>query len=83
MQNYYDNKCFQYSTAAALNHQKIENHVERISNLMSFIDKYNWKGIEFPSKSKDWKKIEQNNKTIILNILFVPHNTKKIRIACK
>ena len=32
---------------------------------------------------KDWKKIEQNNKTIAPNILFVPHNTKTIRLAYK
>ena len=38
-------------------------------------------GIEFPSHSKDWKKFEQNNKTIALNILFVPYNTKQIRPA--
>ena len=37
--------------------------------------------IEFPSYSKDWKKFEQNNKTIALNILFVPYNTKQIRQA--
>ena len=82
-QNYYDNKCFQYSTTAALNHQNIENHPERISNLMPFIDQYNWKDIEFPSHSKDWKKFEQNNKTIALNILFVPYNTEIIRVAYK
>ena len=27
------------------------------------------------------KKFEQNNKTIALNILFVPHNTETIRVA--
>ena len=32
---------------------------------------------------KDWKKIEQNNKTIAPNTLFVPHNTKTIRLAYK
>ena len=31
----------------------------------------------------DWKKFEQNNKTIALNILFVPYNTKTIRLAYK
>ena len=39
--------------------------------------------IEFPSHKKDWKKFEQNNKTITLNILFVPHNTEKISIWYK
>ena len=35
------------------------------------------------TKIIDWKKFEQNNKTIALNILFVPHNTKTIRLAYK
>ena len=30
---------------------------------------------------KDWKKFNQNNKEIALNILFVPHNTERIRVA--
>ena len=29
--------------------------------------------------SNDWKKFEQNNKTVALNILYVPYNTKQIR----
>ena len=29
----------------------------------------------------DWKKFEQNNKTIALNILFAPYNTEIIRVA--
>ena len=33
-----DSKCFQYSITAALNHQNIENHPERISNIKPFID---------------------------------------------
>ena len=37
-----DDKCFQYSITVALNHQNIENHPERISNIEPFIDKYNW-----------------------------------------
>ena len=32
--------------------------------------------------SKDWKKFESNNE-IALNILYVPHNTKKMNIAYK
>ena len=33
--------------------------------------------------SKDWKIFELNNNEIALNILYVPHNTKKINIAHK
>ena len=30
---------------------------------------------------KEWKKFERNIKTIALNILFIPYNTKTIRVA--
>ena len=45
-------KCFRDAITAALNHKKINNHSERISNLKPFY-KYNWKDIGFPSHSKD------------------------------
>ena len=44
--------CFQYAITAALNHQNIDHHPERISKLRPFINNYNWKDIEFPSRSK-------------------------------
>ena len=78
-----DNNCLQYAITVALDYDKIENHPERISNIAPFIDKCNWKDIDFLSHQKDWKKFEQNNKTIALNILFVPCNTKQIRLAYK
>ena len=82
-----DNNCFQYSLTVSLNHQNIRNHPEEISKIRPFISKYNRKGIDFPSGLKDWKMFEQNNKTIALNISFVPHKTKQkkkiIRIAYK
>ena len=74
-----DNECFKYAITAALNHNKINNHPEKTSKLKPFINNYNWKDIEFPSNLKDWKKIEKNNKTIALNILFLPYNTKQIK----
>ena len=65
----------------ALNYQNIETHPERISKLKPYINKYNWKGIDFPAGPKDWEKFERNNKKIALNILFLPHNIKKISVA--
>ena len=79
--NYKDNKCFQYSVTVALNHQKIGNHPERISNIKPFFGQYNWKDIDFLAGIKGWKKFERNNKTIALNILSIPHNTKTINLA--
>ena len=78
-----DNKCFQYSITVALNHQNIENHPERISNIKPFINQYIWEGIAFLAGIKDWRKFERNNKTIALNILSIPHNTKTINLAYK
>ena len=63
--------------------KNIENHPERISNMKPFINQYNSEGIDFSAGIKDWKKFERNNKTIGLNILFIPHNTKTINLAYK
>ena len=76
-----NNNCFQYAITAALNYQNIDSHPERISKLKPFINNYNWKNIEYPSHSKDWVKFECNNKTIALNILYVPYKTKQIKQA--
>ena len=72
---------FQNALNDALNYQTIEKHPERISKLKRYINRYNWEGIDFPAGPKEWKKFERNNKTIALNILFIPHNTKTIRVA--
>ena len=62
---------------------KLKSHPERISNIKPFIDQYNWKEIDFPSNKKDRKKLELNNKSIALNILYKPYNTEEIRYAYK
>ena len=77
-----DYKCFQYAVTLALNLDEVNGHPQRIAKIKTFIEEYNWKDIDFPSTSKDWKKFELNNE-VALNILFLPHNTKKIEIAYK
>ena len=77
-----DDNYFQYALTVGLSHQNIEKNPQRISKIKYFIDQYNWKETDFPSHSKDWKKLEQN-KAIALNILFAPHNTEKIRLTYK
>ena len=64
-----DNKCFQYAVTVALNHEEIGKHAEIITEIKSFINKYNWEGISFPSEKDDWKNFEKNNVTIVLNVL--------------
>ena len=78
-----DDNCFQYALTVALNYLNFKSHPERVSNRQPFIDQHNWKGINFPSHKKDWKKFESNNKSIALNILFVPYNAENIRLAYK
>ena len=78
-----DGKCCQYTLTAALNYEKTKKVPQRISKIKPFVDQYNWKDIDFPSHSKDWKKFELNNKSIALNILYAPNNTEKIRHAYK
>ena len=72
-----DYKYFQYTVTVALNHDKINKDPQRVSKIKTFINQYNWNGIDFPSTGKDWKKFELNNESIALNILYVPHNTGK------
>ena len=67
----------EYSIVVALHHQRF-NHPKRLSNMQHFFSyDYNWEGIKFPAGIKDWKKFEQKNETIALNILFAPHDGEK------
>ena len=76
-----EDNCFQSTLNDSLDYQIIKTHPERISKLKPYINQYNWKDIKFPSDKEDWRKFEQNDKEIALNVLFVPHNKKKIELA--
>ena len=78
-----EDECFKYALTVVLNHQNIGKNPQRRSKIKPFIDQYKWKGIDFSSHSKHWKKFEQNNKTIALNILLIPYNTEEIRLLYK
>ena len=78
-----DYKCFQYAVTVALNYDKINKNPQRVSKIRPYINEYNWDEIDFPFTSKDWKKFELNNESIALNVLYVPHKTRKIRLAYK
>ena len=64
----------------ALN-QNIKHNPGRITKSKAFINSYDWNGIDFPSHKKDWNKFRLNNKSITLNVLFIPYNTKQLRPA--
>ena len=79
-QNEDDNSCFQYAITVALNHQNSENHSERISNIKSFINKYNWKDIYFPEqedreklKKIIWKLTGKSSNKIISQLLLIAY----------
>ena len=76
-----DDNDFQNALDDALNYQPIETHPERISKLKLYINKYNWKGINFPATPNNWEKFELNNNTIALNVSYIPSNTKTISVA--
>ena len=48
-----NNNDFQNALDDALNYQNIEKDPQRISKLKSYINKYNWEGINFPAGSKE------------------------------
>ena len=56
---------------------------QRISKIKPHIDKYNWKDINFPVGIDEYKKFEENNSDIALNILYAPPNEKKISLVYK
>ena len=60
------NKCFQCALTVSLNYDEIKIGSQGITKIKPFIDKQNWKGINFPSEKDDWKKFERNNVTLLL-----------------
>ena len=73
-----DNKCFQCAVTVALNHEEIKKDPQGITKIKPVINKYNWKGINFPSEKDNWEKFEKNNVTNALNVLYA----KKEKISC-
>ena len=78
-----DDECFQYSMTVALNYDEIKKHHQRVNKVKPFVNKYDWNEINFPSHVGDWKKFEVNNKSIALNVVYVPEGEKTIRHAYK
>ena len=67
----------------ALNYDEIKKNDQRINEVKPFVNKYDWSEINFPSHVGDWKKFELNNKSIALNVLYVPEGEKTIKHAHK
>ena len=41
-------ECFKWDIIAALHHEWIRDHPERISLLKPYENQYNWEGLQFP-----------------------------------
>ena len=58
-------------TTITLKVEEINKDPLRVSNIKPFINNYNWKGINYPSKIEDRKRFQKNNLTIALNNLYI------------
>lgn len=82
-QNFNNNECFRYAMIAALHHQDISYHPERITKLEPYVNNYNWNKINFAAGRNDWEIFQRNNKDVALNILYAPSNDKRISLIYK
>ena len=70
-----DNECFKWSIITGLNYNKIKE-IE-LKKILEFkrVD------TDFSSYQREWEEFEQNNTSVALNILFVPHNREEVKLA--
>ena len=73
-----DEGCFKWAVIAALHHEEIKHHPERISLLRPYENQYNWKGLEFPVSIKKIAKFEKNNPGIAVNVFFSKKKNQNI-----
>ena len=71
-----EDNCFQKALNDSLDYQSIKKDPQKILKFRPYINQYNWKDIKFPSDKEDWRKFEQNNKEIGLNVLFAPYKKR-------
>ena len=78
-------KWFQYSVTVALNNEQIGKDPERILKIKPFRNKYTWENINFLSEKGNWKKFQEDNVAIALNVLcakkqkIYPANVSKLK----
>ena len=71
-----ENNCFQYCCNSCVKLWRNKKDPQRIIKTKTFINKYYWEGINFPSEKDDWEKSDKNSVTIALNVLYA--KTEKI-----
>ena len=72
-----DNECFKWSIISGLNYNKIKE--KELKKILKFkrVD------TDFSSYQRECEEFEQNNNSVALNILFVPHNSEEVKLAYK
>ena len=73
-----DNKSFLDSVTLSLNHKIIGKNNTRPNKIRKHSDTLNWKNINFPPTSEDYKQFEIDNKDVKLNILEIKSDEKEI-----
>ena len=53
-------------TTVALSYGQNESNLEKVSNIKPFVNKYKWKGIDYPSKVDNKKTFEKNNQNRLI-----------------
>ena len=72
-----DNNYFQWSTISGLSYNKIkEKELKKIL-------KFKRDNTDFSSHQRNCEEREQNNTSVAINILFIPHNNEEIKLAYK
>ena len=72
-----DEKCLQYAITFALKHESIIMDPQKMSKIKSFINKYEWKEINFPSGSKTEKQLKKRIQISFLIFCFLKKINKK------
>ena len=65
-----DEECCKWAITTSLHDKEIKSHSERISNIMRYVNNYNWSGLEFPVAISKIYEFEKNN-GIAVNVLGV------------
>ena len=61
-----DVKCFRHVVTVALSYEKIIKNLDKVFNIEPFINKYKWKGINYPSKVNDRKSFGEKTRQLLL-----------------
>ena len=67
-----DEECFKWAVIAVENFNEISKNPQRLSNLRTLPDNYDWSGLKFPVAIKDINIFEMND-DISVNVLSVEH----------